>query len=60
MGLSGRTVILLVEHDMTFVMSVAHTITVLDYGKVIASGKPEAVRNNPVVIEAYLGAEVNP
>ena len=45
---------------MTFVMSVAHTITVLDYGKVIASGKPEAVRNNPVVIEAYLGAEVNP
>lgn len=51
--------ILLVEHDMTFVMSVADTITVLDYGKVIASGTPDVVRNNPAVIEAYLGAEVN-
>jgi branched-chain amino acid transport system ATP-binding protein len=46
----------LVEHDMTLVMGVCDQIYVLDYGKVIASGAPEAVRTNPAVIEAYLGA----
>ncbi|MBI3373388.1 MAG: branched-chain amino acid ABC transporter ATP-binding protein/permease [Betaproteobacteria bacterium] len=49
--------ILLVEHDMPFVMSVADEITVLDYGQKIAFGAPDAVRANPVVVEAYLGVE---
>ena len=48
--------IVLVEHHMDLVMAVSDRITVLDYGRVIASGTPEAVRANPAVIEAYLGA----
>lgn len=49
--------ILLVEHDMPFVMSLADEITVLDHGQRIAMGTPEEIRNNPLVIEAYLGVE---
>ena len=50
----GKT-ILLIEHDVSLVMGICDHLTVLDYGKVIASGKPADVREHPEVIRAYLG-----
>jgi branched-chain amino acid transport system ATP-binding protein len=47
--------VVLVEHDMTLVMDVCETIHVLDYGRMIAVGPPDAVRADPAVVEAYLG-----
>lgn len=52
----GRT-LLIVEHDMSVVFGLADRISVLVYGKIIASGTPEEIRNNPKVKEAYLGEE---
>ncbi|MGL3109081.1 ABC transporter ATP-binding protein [Bradyrhizobium sp. BR 1432] len=52
------TTVLLVEHDMPMVMSVSDRIVVLNYGRIIAEGGPDFIRNNPDVIEAYLGKGV--
>ena len=48
--------IMLIEHDMQAVMGLCDTITVMNFGTLLAEGTPEEVRNNPVVIEAYLGS----
>lgn len=53
----GVNCIVLVEHDMGVVMDLADRIAVLDFGKKIAEGTPDEVRNNPQVIAAYLGEE---
>ena len=54
MRLAGKTMIL-VEHDMELVMGISDHVVVLDGGRRIAQGTPDAVRHNPLVIEAYLG-----
>ncbi|HAF93661.1 MAG TPA: ABC transporter ATP-binding protein, partial [Pseudomonas sp.] len=44
-----------IEHDMEFVKSIAHKVTVLHQGKLLAEGSMDAVQNNPKVVEVYLG-----
>lgn len=49
--------ILLIEHDMSLVMNICERIVVIDYGEVIAEGRPEEIAHNPKVIAAYLGEQ---
>ncbi|NJD33370.1 MAG: ABC transporter ATP-binding protein [Betaproteobacteria bacterium] len=49
--------VFLIEHDMRFVMGLCDRVAVLNFGRIIAEGSPDEIRNNPDVIEAYLGRE---
>ena len=53
----GRLSILIIEHDMRFVMEICQRIAVLNFGRLIAQGTPAEIRANPEVVEAYLGQD---
>jgi branched-chain amino acid transport system ATP-binding protein len=57
-ALKGRFPMVLVEHDMTAVFALADRISVLIYGRILASGTPDQVRADPAVVTAYLGDEM--
>jgi urea transport system ATP-binding protein len=54
-SLAGKHSVVVVEHDMDFVRSIANRVTVLHEGSVLAEGTIEEVQNNPKVVEVYLG-----
>lgn len=56
----GGLGILLIDHDMSLVLSISDRVTVLQFGKVIYSGPPDEASNDPLVIEAYLGQSIEP
>ena len=56
-SLAGERTVVVVEHDMEFVRSIARTVTVLHQGSVLAEGTMDEVQNNRDVIEVYLGEE---
>jgi branched-chain amino acid transport system ATP-binding protein len=53
--LTPKHTVILIEHRIDMVLSISDTITVLDFGKVIAQGSPDIIRNNEEVSRAYLG-----
>jgi branched-chain amino acid transport system ATP-binding protein len=55
--LRAQMAVLLVEHNMGFVMPLVHRLVVLDFGHVIATGSPSEIQSNPAVVEAYLGVQ---
>jgi branched-chain amino acid transport system ATP-binding protein len=59
-ALGGSIAVMLVDHHMDLVTSVCDRVVVLDFGRVIATGEPPAVREDPRVLEAYLGREAEP
>jgi len=56
LSLAGTHSVIVVEHDMDFVRSIARTVTVLHEGRVLAEGDMDCVQNDPRVIDVYLGA----
>lgn len=56
---AAGTTVLIVEHDMQAIMNLCDTVTVMNFGSLLAQGTPQEIRNDPTVIEAYLGSTEN-